>query len=296
MTAWAATAIRNVQPDAKLIWAVETRCEPVIDRSLLVQQVLSVPRQKWKRNRWSPKTWQEQLSMYLSLRNKDIDFGIDFQGHSKTALMLRLANPKRRIAVRATDAFASRLNPLLSLEPGHIVEQNVVGVKALFGNAEVPIRPLMPPVESKPQVITISVSTSHPPKNYAPENWAKVAKLLLKEGFPVAFLGAAGDPLIDVKGAESFVGKLPLAETMAHVASSSVHLSADTGTGHMAAAYGVPSVTIFGPSRPEEAKPYSPKSVALKVSEDPNSVSPESIVEATIKVVSCHPQNPKESS
>ncbi|MBC8063619.1 MAG: hypothetical protein H7Y17_02220, partial [Chlorobia bacterium] len=38
---------------------------------------------------------------------------------------------------------------------------------------------------------------------------------------------------------------------MSAVAHSTIHLAADTGTGHMAAAFGVPFVSVFGPTDPK---------------------------------------------
>src|SRR5690242_8041064 len=107
-----AVSIRERFPDGFLIWAVETRCAAVVETETLVDRRMEFPRDKWKKARWSAQTWREQLARYLSLRKLKLDYGIDLQGHSKTALCLRLANPKARIAVRATDSLARMLNPM----------------------------------------------------------------------------------------------------------------------------------------------------------------------------------------
>ncbi|RYG23683.1 hypothetical protein EON82_13260, partial [bacterium] len=75
MAAWAATAIRERHPDGFLCWAVESRCAPMLDRTSLVSRVEEIPRQRWKRNRWSPKTWGEQVAKYASLRRLRFDVG-----------------------------------------------------------------------------------------------------------------------------------------------------------------------------------------------------------------------------
>ena len=72
---------------------------PVVDENRLVNSVAEFPRDKWKANRWSPATWREQLRAYAGLRKHKFDWGLDLQGHSKTALALRIAKPKRRLAV-----------------------------------------------------------------------------------------------------------------------------------------------------------------------------------------------------
>ena len=56
LSAWAATAIRHKYPEAYLCWAVESRCAAVVDRQRLVTRVCEMPRDRWKKARWSPKT------------------------------------------------------------------------------------------------------------------------------------------------------------------------------------------------------------------------------------------------
>ena len=103
---------------------------------------------------------------------------------------------------------------------------------------------------------TIAVSTGHRKKVYSADRWKAVAERLIQEQFEVAFLGGPGDMAPNVPGALDWVGKLSLKESMAAVTESQVHLAADTGTGHLAAAYGVPLVSVFGWS---DSKRYAPR-------------------------------------
>jgi len=80
------------------------------------------------------------------------------------------------------------------------------------------------------------------------------------------------------------VGKLGLRETMSVIASSSLTLAADTGAGHLAAAYGVPVVSIFGPTDPDEFRPYTDRSVVLKEGQSTGLVRPEQVVESALKL------------
>lgn len=291
MTAWAATSIRNRYPDAFLCWAVETRCSAVIDRKHLVTQAADFPRDRWKRRRWSPKTWQEQLATFSRLRRLKFDFGIDFQGHSKTAICLRLAKPKERVSAHSTDGFAARLNLVHGLQPEnvHTVDWNHE-VLCRFGDFERPIRPMMPLRDEvwdsvrqdlgPRRIASISVSAGHPSKAYPAEHWKEVATALMREGFQVVMLGGPTDRPVEAPGAIDMVRKLSLDQTMAVVAHSAIHLAADTGTGHMAAAYGVPVVSIFGPMDPRKFRPYTETGVVLRAGTDPAAVTPAQVIEA----------------
>lgn len=288
MSAWAATSIRHKFPDADLVWAADSRCADVIERDRLVSSVCEFPRDKWKASRWSPATWREQLLRYTSLRRYRFDYGLDLQGHSKTALCLRIAMPRERIAARATDALARRLNPTLTQPEGtHIVDWNHE-VLCRFGEFELSDRPIMPPAGGPvdPYKVSFSVGAGHPSKRYPIEKWREVARLLRQEGLNLVALGGPEDRGTDAgPDAENKAGKLSLAETMSEVATSALHLAADTGTGHMAAAYGVPCVSVFGPMDPAKYRPYGPRVTVLRQSPDPGDVPPAAVVAAALDLL-----------
>ncbi len=281
MAAWAATAIRERHHDAFLCWAVEGRCAPVIDRHRLVTQRVEFPRDRWKQARWSPRTWQEQIQKYSRLRPLRFDLGFDLQGHSKTALCLRLAKPKRRIAADATDSLAKLLNPVLPRpsESMHTVEWNHAVLNHL-GDFPMPLGPILPDVgaERDPKLVTISVSAGAAEKAYPLSQWETVAQQLIADGYHVTFLGGRTDPHPTV--GEDLVGKLRLKDTLRLVASSAVHLAADTGTGHMSAAVGTPVVSVFGPTDPIRFRPFTSNGMVLHAGSRPGDVSAADILEA----------------
>ena len=121
------------------------------------------------------------------------------------------------------------------------------------------------------------MGSGHPRKNYA--RWGEVAGELDQRGMQVAFLGGPGESAPCDVGL-NLVGKLDLDQTMAWVAGSRVHLAADTGTGHIAAAYGIPVVSVFGWTRSEVYRPYTNRGIVFDAGKDMTGVEPEQIVEA----------------
>jgi ADP-heptose:LPS heptosyltransferase len=292
MAAWAATAIREQHPDAFLCWAVETRCARVVDTERLVNDRAEFPRDRWKRNRWSPDMWREQLGAFTRLRTLNFDYGIDLQGHSKTALCLRIANPKQRIAARATDSLARALNPVAGVRPEgmHMVEWNL-DILSRLGEFPRPTLPLMPDrseargrvstrLKSDKPLATIAVSAGQPDKAYPLGCWRHVGDALVKDGFQVAYVGGPGDPRPDHPRTLDWVGELRLDETMEAIRLSAIHLAGDTGTGHIAAALGVPVVSVFGPTDPAVFRPYTLRGRVLREGRVTENVAPEWIVEA----------------
>lgn len=284
-----ASRIRCGIPDAFIAWAVDPRCAGVIDVERLVDVRYEIPRETWKTNKVS---WVRQIRHFARLRSFRFDYGLDLQGHSKTAICLRLARPKKSLAVRATDIASRLINPIAEgrLDGQHVIERNLEVLDQLgdFKGDSAPIMPSPEPHRAKliallgsfENLATLSVSAGHPSKCYAAEGWAHVARLLLQRGFRVALLGGPGDPHLNVPGAVDFTEKLSLAETAAAVALSRIHLAADTGTGHIAAAYGVPVVSVFGYTKATSFRPYTDKSVVLDAGTAMNRVSPEQICTA----------------
>lgn len=285
LATWAATALRLQHPDAEIVWAAESRCAPVIDTDRLATSIYEIERRRWKR-RPGPSSLAAELRAYLGIRKYEFDWGFDLQGHSKTALLLRIAKTKRRVAARATDPFAARLNPvLLGFEQaGHTVVRNL-RVLSESGALELPSRPIMPPVttpealKDSTRLATIMTGAGHPSKLVPVEHWISVARGLLKEGWQVAFVGGPDDPRILLSNTLDLVGKLSLRETMGAIQASKLHLAGDTGTGHLAAAYGIPLISIFGPTDPAVFRPYAETTHVLQHGSSPADTSPHVILE-----------------
>lgn len=293
----AATAIRERHPDAMLVWAVDRRCATVVDTERLVTELAEFPRDQWKAGRWSARTWRDQIHHYTRLRAYKFDFGIDFQGHSKTALCLRLAAPRQAVSVPNTDVFASRLNPRTRapLKGLHTVERNLAILNEL-GDFPTPAAAILPDISTErafvaPQLpdspfASICTGGGSPDKRYPVEQWASVARTLVAAGVPVVWVGAPTDPVPEVEGTHDLVGKLSWRQTMAVLHASAVHVASDTGTGHLAAALGVPCATVFGPMDPALYRPYIPEGRVLRSPDgDPSAILPDDLAAAALELV-----------
>ncbi len=283
MTAWNATSVRLLYPESHITWAVEKRCHAVIDEDLLVNESAVFDRSK---GGVSAGKWWRQIRSYLQLRQQHFDWGIDFQGHGKTALALRIACPGKGLMVRSTDKFSMRLNrvagPALCGE--HTIEQNQRAL-ANFGGFEVPDLPLMPKLPNAGKLrfdVVIAVGAGHPSKTWNLDRWLSAKAQLANYGLRVGLIGGPQDPLPDNPDEGNMVGKLTLRQSMEVIANSSCVLCGDTGAGHIAAAYGVSVVSIFGPTSPVLYRPYTQAGVVLQNGSEVNEVSVEEAVEAVL--------------
>ncbi len=113
---------------------------------------------------------------------------------------------------------------------------------------------------------------STPEKTWPAERFLAVAEHLTS---PVFLAGPHDDPAAFAKF--RVVQNAPLAEVKSIIAGAQLFIGNDSGPAHMAAAFGVPSVVLFGPSDPVTWAPWKTEARVL--------ASPESIGRITVDEV-----------
>jgi ADP-heptose:LPS heptosyltransferase len=114
-----------------------------------------------------------------------------------------------------------------------------------------------------PGAAVVHVGAFYGSRQWPVERFGAVARALAERGHEVVFSGSAAerDRAIAVAAAGGFpeqtvlAGRIALDEFAALVAGASLVVTADTGAAHLASAYRIPSVVIFGPAPPEEWGP-----------------------------------------
>lgn len=111
--------------------------------------------------------------------------------------------------------------------------------------------------------VVIHVGAFYGSRQWPVERFAEVASAMRAQGEEIVITGneaerARGLQVAALAGLDEqtvLAGRMTLDELAAIVASAALVVSADTGAAHLASAYGVPSVVIFGPAPPEEWGP-----------------------------------------
>jgi len=109
--------------------------------------------------------------------------------------------------------------------------------------------------------LAIHPGSGGPAKNWDPENFARVADGLSGRSKVLLISGPANDGVEDVrralKKANCFVAdNLPLIQLAAVLKLSTAYLGNDSGITHLAAALGLPTVALFGPTDPGIWRPW----------------------------------------
>jgi ADP-heptose:LPS heptosyltransferase/uncharacterized protein YjbJ (UPF0337 family) len=135
---------------------------------------------------------------------------------------------------------------------------NEAGIPADPDDLDLPRPPVRSPA---PGATVVHPGAASPARRWPPERWAAVARAEVAAGRDVVVTGgpaerelaeavAAGLPATTV-----LAGRTDLLELAALVAEAGRVLCGDTGVAHLATAYRVPSVVLFGPTPPQEWGP-----------------------------------------
>lgn len=100
-------------------------------------------------------------------------------------------------------------------------------------------------------------------KTWPAQHFLAVASRLKQEGLEPIFIAGAQESLAEFAAHRSIAGA-PLAEVKSLLAGAAMFLGNDSGPAHMAAAFGIPSVVLFGPSDEEIWGPWKTDAVVLK--------------------------------
>jgi heptosyltransferase I len=278
----ALAALRKKYPRAWIGWAVDERCAPVLEANNFLDEVIVLDRPKY--------SIPYLLKMRKYLRSKDIDLSIDFHGLLKSALIVKLAGAKFRLASSSTNGmrefswlFSKEIKPASA--DTHCVERHLAVARYLgcdvsrerlrypFTVTEEEKKSAAEKLLAKGVNLSKPIALMHPgggwiARRWFPERFAALADRLSAElGMQAALIGgreggssekgineeiraAAKHPLIDL------TGELTLKELAAVIQRASVYIGNEAGPMHLAVALGAPVVAIIGPTIPGRTGPF----------------------------------------
>ena len=286
-----AHAIRLHDPNNYIVWIVEEREQGLLLNNPVVDEVVVGPTRFWRRELRTPagaiKVLRELKELNDRLRALRLDVAIDAQGLLKSSIFTVLTHAPVRIGFGWRSARES-LSSLFTTHrvtppPGavHMVEWHL----SLLEPLGIPVReigfplPLVPEAEAKAtavlerhgvalhdRVVTLIPATRRPPKQWPPTSFRRLAERLAED--PKArillLVGPGEEGLLQVltqglDGRAIPVSTTSIPESVAFLRRAHLVVGNDTGPLHLAAALGIPTVGLYGPTRPEVNGPYGPQ-------------------------------------
>jgi ADP-heptose:LPS heptosyltransferase len=135
-----------------------------------------------------------------------------------------------------------------------------------------------PPGNGSPRVV-IHPAAAAPEKTWPADGFLQVAAYLRKSGLEPVFIAATPDDLAPFAGYWTMAGA-PLAHIKSLLRGAALFIGNDSGPAHMAAAFGVPVLVIFGASDPAIWGPWQTPSEIVTGSAGIRSVGPDQVLAA----------------
>ncbi len=271
----AARAIPGIQFD----WVVEEGFAEIPAWHPAVAQVIPVAIRRWRKNLWQTLKNGEWKRFKQRLKESRYDLVIDAQGLLKSAWLTRYVKAPVAGLDRnsAREPMASRLYDRTYAVPReqHALER----VRQLFAQAlDYPVpqgvgdyglnRAQLAGALTQPYLLFLH-GTTWPSKHWPEANWRDLAERMSALGWAIRL--PWGNPEEHARAERLAAGldnvavlpKLNLAGVAKVIAGASACVAVDTGLGHLAAALDVPSISLYGPTRPGRVGAYGRSQIHL---------------------------------
>ena len=265
LTTPAIEVLKQSRPDLRIAVVVEDRFAPIFEGNDSIEQILlpAIP---------ALRSWRPQLCLNL-------------HGGSRSAALTAASGAQFRAGF-AHFRFAQTYNVRIPRAQEILGVDRVVHTAEHLASAmfylgartiEIPRARLQAVrrLDGKPYAVFHPIASS-PNKTWPADRFLAVAERLEIE--PV-FIGGPEDDLSAFEAYRTLVGA-PLGEIKDLLANATLFLGNDSGPAHMAAAFGLPVVVIFGASNVEVWRPWKTPSEALSSRDGIASVSTEQVWEA----------------
>lgn len=268
-------ALRHVHPAAHLAWLTEPPAAPLLAHNPRLDEVIVWPRAQWQRlwrERRYGALWREMRQFRRALKARRFDVAIDAQGLLKSGLWSWLSGAPRRVSLIGREGsryLATELvmppmgeDERIGSEYRHLARrlgapEEAFRLDLAIGEAprEAARRRLGEAGVTGP-FVAICPFTTRPQKHWFEDRWGELAAGLRGLGLVPVMLGGPADAdaarriAAQQPAVVDLAGRLRLDESAAVIAGSRLLIGVDTGLTHMGSALGVPTIALFGSTRP----------------------------------------------
>lgn len=258
----AARAIRGLAVD----WAVERDFAAIPSWHPAVGRVIPVTLRAWRRRPLAAWRSGEIAALRAALRHTPYDAVIDAQGLLKSAVLAATARGARHgldfASVRERAAALAYRHRHAVAKGQHAIARNRALFAAALGYplpADAPDyglrRDATPPSGLAAPYVVLLHGTTWATKQWPEPRWRAVAEIARRAGYgvhlPAHGAGERARAEAIAAGLGTVLPESDVAGAAAAIAGAAGIVAVDTGFAHLAAAFGVPAVTLYGPTAPD---------------------------------------------
>lgn len=269
-------AMRRV-PGLTVDWAVEEALVPLVRLHPSVRRVIPVPLRRLRKRPFSAWQSEEGRALRAALREERYDLVIDAQGLMKSAMIAAFARGRRhgfgwgsareglatlfygaRHAIPETEHMALRIRRLFAAALGYSLE----GLPVDAGLSVLP-RPAAAPY------LLLLHGTTWNTKTWTVARWRELSRIAHEAGIESRMFAlgeretARAQAILQDMPWISVEPPAPIDQLAPLIAGATGVVAVDSGLGHLAAALGVPTVGLYGPTDTRLTGLYGPRVTEL---------------------------------
>ncbi len=266
--------LRQAFPRARISWLTQPECVPLIENHPEVNEVIRWPRNRWRGLQQGGHYLQlirEIRSLRRELQLREFDLALDLQGLFKSGFLVWLSGADQRFGLGAREGSQWLVHKRLDRSAAG---EDLIGseYRSTLSQLNIPNKAFRMQVginatSQRKAADTLSNCgvnrlytvicpfTTRPQKHWRNEYWRELTGLLSSQRETVVMLGgpsdtAAAEKLVEGTNIVNLCGKTSLQEAAAIIANSHGLIGVDTGLTHMGHTFQIPTLCLFGSTRP----------------------------------------------
>lgn len=267
-------ALRLRYPEAYIAWLTQPEAAGLLAANTALDEVIIWPRGVWG-NHWRQRQWgrltQDVVNLVHELRARQFDWALDAQGLLKSGVWAWASRATTRIGVGSREGSghlmtrtlaAPKDDPLIASEY-RLLAQSVDATLddwsldlSLSSEDRTTAEKLLGTQQGGRGYVALCPFTTRPQKHWLEDRWHALARrITTKLGLSTVVLGGSGDRrsgdrIAHGSGATNLAGKTSLRQAAAILERATAVIGVDTGLTHMAILMRIPTVALFGSTKP----------------------------------------------
>lgn len=280
----AVAALRRHFPEARIDWLVEARHKDVLLDNPDVDELIEVDTLGWRRRLLRLATWREITGSLARIRARRYDAVLDLQGTIKSSVSAFLARGDRRIGFAASHLkerpagwlYRERVEVNVNVNgtTPHVIDRHLRLLTALGIEEHSRSFPITAPEASELEAsrwlakeglfdyVVVNPGGSWVTKRWSPDKFGAVVAAIERDfGLATLVVWGPGEEalarsIVNTSSRAQLAPPTSFREMIPYVRRAKLFVSGDTGPMHLASAFGVPVVAIFGPTDPARNGPF----------------------------------------
>lgn len=280
----AVAALRVARPDWQIDWVVDPRWAPLLvdsdGKGPIVGRIHLAETKLWSKAPASPTTLRSIVELRGALRRESYDRAVDMQGTLRSAVIGRMSGSGQFAGYSdPREALAARFYKTpIERKGAHVIEHGVAllgeacGVELEPGSVELPYEQWADSwaaeVVGDQRTCLLAAGGGWAAKCWSVTSYGALAAELKAMGMDVVVNAPRKDDelaaaVVEASGGAARIVVCNVAGLIALMRRMTLMVGGDSGPTHLAAALGIPLVSLFGPTDPDRNGPRGPGSMVV---------------------------------